>query len=141
MKRSRRGVQLGVGVALLVFAGGLFAVLALQDPASRQNAGVSSHGQPITTVRTILVASAGPVGVSAPGRPLRAELMSGSLPSTAVMATVLSDENCAPDAQGISHCTNKLRMDGGAEMTVTHPHRMAEVPCLAPGERVSVQRV
>ncbi|MGZ4137590.1 MAG: hypothetical protein ACXVPX_08475 [Actinomycetota bacterium] len=60
-------------------------------------------------------------------------------PAGPMMATVLSDANCAPDADGVSHCLNRLRLDSGSELTVRHNHRMIEVPCLSPGERVLVE--
>lgn len=62
-------------------------------------------------------------------------LVKGSLPSGGSVhrLTVLSDENCVPDAQGISHCLNRLSY-GSGEITVRHNHRIADIPCLEPGE-------
>lgn len=125
----------GLGMALTgVLAIGL--VLSLDDGPGTP--GTDSHGRQITGVRTVLV-STGSAPVSQPGGPLHARLLSGRLGAAPMMATVLTDENCAPDAHGVSHCTNRLRMDDGSTMTLMHPHRMSEVPCLAPGERVSVR--
>ena len=139
MSYSRPLTRLGLGVALTAIAATILALVAL-DRSPRQNPNIGSHGKAITTVRTLLVAASGPVDISVPGQPLRAILVSGSMPSMPSMATVLSDENCAPDAQGVSHCTNRLRMEDGSHLTVTHPHRMATVPCLAPGERIALQK-
>jgi hypothetical protein len=63
----------------------------------------------------------------------------GSLPASITQVTVRSDENCAPDSQGISHCLNRLSYTGG-EITVRHTHKMADVPCLQPGEVLQVKR-
>jgi hypothetical protein len=66
-----------------------------------------------------------------------AEIVEGSLPSGTTQVKVLSDENCAPDNQGISHCLNRLSY-GSGEITVRHNHKMAEIPCLQPGEVLQV---
>lgn len=139
MKSKNRRVHLAVGGVLLTVGIALIAVVAFTGFEPGQAPGISSHGRPIANVRTVIVTDDATTEVSMPGRPLRAVLMAGTMPSGPMMGTVLSDENCAPDAQGVSHCTNRLRMEGGIEMTVMHPHRMADVPCLAPGERISVQ--
>jgi len=139
--RNHTGARIAVVIALLAVAGGISAIVALSGSTPRQNPGVVSHGDPITNVRSVLVVNGPSAEVSQPGKPLRTVLKNGKMPSARTMATVLSDENCAPDARGISHCSNRLRMDDGSEVTVTHPHRMSEVPCLSPGERVSVQGV
>ena len=64
---------------------------------------------------------------------------SGPSPSgltRAATASDLSDEQCEPYGQGISHCLNRLRLSDGSEIQVRHPHNMDGVPCLAPGENV-----
>ncbi|MEX2557700.1 MAG: hypothetical protein WEB06_18975 [Actinomycetota bacterium] len=139
MKRRRSRASIGAGVAVALLAGALVALVARSGGSPGERAGVLSHGQQIAQQRTVLVASTGSDQISRPGQPLHTVLVSGSVPMTATIATVLSDENCSPDAAGVSHCTNRLRIDGGGEVTVMHPHRMAEVACLAPGERVEVQ--
>jgi len=53
-------------------------------------------------------------------------------------ALVLTDTRCAPDARGVSHCLNRLRLSSGRVVTVVHDHRMMDMPCLSPGERVTV---
>jgi hypothetical protein len=72
---------------------------------------------------------------------MRALRLSGVVPRTAAVGTVVSDDDCAPDAAGISHCVNRIRMANGRMLSVRHPHRMAEVPCMTPGERVQVRAV
>jgi hypothetical protein len=66
-----------------------------------------------------------------------ANLREGHMPVGATSATVLSDSNCAPDTNGISHCLNQLKI-GGTVVTVQHHHAMAKVPCLAPGETIQL---
>lgn len=90
-------------------------------------------------LRTVLVSTGPEPAPSTPGLVLNALRVEGVLPSTRTQATVVSDRNCAPDAQGISRCTNALRLSGERLLTVRHPHRMMEVPCLEPGERVWVE--
>jgi hypothetical protein len=71
---------------------------------------------------------------------MQALLIAGTLPKGATTATVLTDEDCAPDQHGVSHCRNQLRLAGGRTITVRHPHRMMDVPCMTPGEDVRVDR-
>lgn len=77
---------------------------------------------------------------SAPGTVMHALRVSGAVPARPMPGTVMSDEDCAPDAAGVSHCANKLRLANGRMLTVRHPHRMADVACMTPGERVQVRR-
>src|SRR5690349_3126839 len=44
-------------------------------------------------------------------------LLQGKLPAGITQVTVLTDENCTPDSQGVSHCLNRLSYSGG-EITV-----------------------
>ena len=77
--------------------------------------------------------------LSAGGRLVPVERPQGKVPERRTVAVVTSDQNCQPDAQGVSHCTNRLRLPGGRRLVVRHNHRMAEVPCLVPGERVELR--
>ncbi len=61
------------------------------------------------------------------------------MPTRGVPAEVLTDEECAPDSAGISHCRNVLRLEDGRTIVVRHPHDMRLVPCLTPGEGVVVR--
>ena len=65
----------------------------------------------------------------------------GRLPKGSATGTVLTDTSCDPDRLGISHCLNVIRLAGGGQITVRHDHRMANDPCLAPGETVRVRRL
>ena len=89
-------------------------------------------------LRSVLVFTGAEPAPSRPGAALNAELLDGRVPAQTEVATVLTDEDCDPDAQGISHCLNKLRLPDGSVLTVRHPHDMMLVPCLSPGERVEV---
>lgn len=123
------GVTLGVG-ALVGLRG---------DQPRAPESDTVSHGRRITEERVLIVSRTADQAISQPGEPLRAMLTGGDLPSMTTTATVMTDEDCAPDGDGVSHCTNRIRLEGGAEIVVAHPHRMADVPCLAPGERIVVQ--
>jgi hypothetical protein len=118
----------------------LFATVAAGCGGGSAPAGSAAHpgATPSNEMRTVVVSSDAEPPPSRPGEPLRALRLEGSVPSRPVAATVLTDEDCAPDADGVSHCTNRLRLPGGRTLVVRHPHRMMEVPCLEPGEHVMV---
>lgn len=68
---------------------------------------------------------------------LMTNLRAGQLPEGATTATVLTDTNCEPDADGVSHCLNDLQI-GSVVVTVQHHHQMHSIPCLSPGETVTL---
>ncbi len=105
------------------------------SPAAAGGDGGAATGK----TRTVLVSSGREPAPSSPGPVLHVLDLKGPVPSGPVAATVLSDENCEPDADGVSHCITRLRLADGATLTVRHPHRMMEVSCLEPGERVTVR--
>lgn len=120
----------------------LIAVLvgmALRDdngPAGSSPSAVSEH--PVvapSAERTVLVSRTMPMP-SAHARRLSAMLEEGAMPSGPAMADVMTDTDCAPDAQMISRCRNLVRLDDGRQIVLRHPHDMRKVPCLGPGERV-----
>lgn len=53
-------------------------------------------------------------------------------------ATVMTDTRCSPDARGVSHCINRMRLANGMVVTAIHDHRMMDMPCLSPGEQVTL---
>ena len=59
-----------------------------------------------------------------------------SMPTRATTGTILTDTGCAADRNGISHCSNILRL---SRITIRHDHSMMNDPCLSPGERVRVK--
>jgi hypothetical protein len=91
-------------------------------------------------MRTVLVFDREPATPSPSPTDLNAGLEKGRLPDGTVEATVLTDEDCAPDRHGISHCRNVVRLAGGRTVVLRHPHEMHRVPCLAPGEKVLLRR-
>ncbi len=119
------GLAVAFGAVLIAGGGGSSAT---RDPA---------HTAP-AAVRTLLV-SATTAPVSQPGLVLHGRLMAGHMPMAATSGTVLTDEDCAPDAMGISHCRNAVRLADGRTIVVRHPHDMGRVPCLTPGEHVRVR--
>ena len=88
-------------------------------------------------LRTVVVAVNERDIPSQPNGPLRASLLAGRLPRAIQQATVLTDENCTPDTEGVSHCINVLQV-GRQQISLRHNHKMSEVPCLSPGEEVNV---
>ena len=73
--------------------------------------------------------------------PVYVQLVSGAIPPDATRLTVLTDENCAPDREGVSHCINRVAFQttqGSGEAVLQHHHRMSEESCLAPGESVVI---
>ena len=91
-------------------------------------------------MRTVRVFDREPSSPSPSPSNLHAGLEKGKLPNGPVVATVLTDEDCAPDGQGISHCRNEVSLPNGRIVVLRHPHAMHQVPCLAPGERVRLRR-
>lgn len=96
----------------------------------------AAGGQP---ERVVVIAGLAEVVPHRSARPeiLMTNLVEGVLPERATTARVLTDTNCAPDAEGVSHCLNQLDIDGTL-VTVQHHHKMSEVPCLTPGEVVAI---
>jgi hypothetical protein len=105
-------------------------------PAGAQATGATDDGR----MRTVLVFDREPSSPSPSATNLHAGLEKGKLPGGTLQATVLTDEDCAPDRQGISHCRNVVRLAGGQTVVLRHPHNMTKVPCLAPGETVLLRR-
>ena len=113
--------------AVMIGSGGTRQA-APRDPA---------HTAPPAT-RTLVV-SATTAPVSQPGGVLHGRLVEGRMPHAAMMGEVLSDGDCAADLHGVSHCRNAVRMADGHMIVVRHPHSMASVPCLTPGERIRIR--
>lgn len=62
-----------------------------------------------------------------------------SLTAGSRVGTVLTDTNCTPDAQGLSHCHNAIEFSDGSRITIQDNHQMSRHRCLRPGERVRVK--
>ena len=65
------------------------------------------------------------------------QLISGVV-SHRMTARVLTDTRCNPDTIGVSHCLNRMQLANGTVITVVHNHRMMGMPCLSPGEQVTL---
>jgi len=123
-------------VAFWGIVGATLAVVALnQRPAFEEPEQLVAEAG----LRTVVVVSGmEPAKPSTPDGPVHVVQLRGDAPTVPTVATVLSDENCQPDALGYSHCLNELEMPDGRRIAVRHTHRMAEVGCLYPGERVNL---
>ena len=98
---------------------------------------VDPHGTPLVDLRTVVLRR-GTVSPSPPGSVLNTQLTTGAMPPGRTTAVVLTDEDCEPDAAGVSHCRNRLLLAGGRRIVVRHYHKMSVVPCLSPGEEVKI---
>jgi hypothetical protein len=58
-----------------------------------------------------------------------------------VTGTVMTDTNCDPDAQGLSHCHNIIDFGNGQRVEVENTHNMPVHPCLNPGQRLTITRL
>jgi hypothetical protein len=152
MRRTSRSAQRTVGFTLLAGIALLVTVVSVLFTRTSSTAAVASptpvaHFVDVSTaqpaapeaIRILVVAPAGQTlpQLSGGGGVLMANLVRGQLPAEATQATVQTDENCAPDQQGISHCLNQLTV-GTLAMTVQHHHAMSTTPCLSPGETVKL---
>lgn len=133
-------------ILITIFAAPLAIVLAIlaigsggPDADAPSPANATAHTQAEGGVRTVLVSRDRMPAPSPAGETLHALRVSGPLPTGEALGTVLTDEDCAPDGRGVSHCLNEIELPGERLLRVRHPHRMTEVPCLSPGERVSVR--
>lgn len=150
--RPRR--RLGAPTLALIAIPLLLAVIAVAVAATRPAATTSAESAPPPAQaavphfidpqapgapRTVVFGGPGDAlpGTSNAAGYLMANVRQGQIPAGATSATVLSDSNCAPDADGISHCLNDLQI-GNTVVTVQHHHAMASISCLSPGETVTL---
>lgn len=122
-----------VGLAVIVAA----IVVVMSQGASPSTPATAVPHYQTTTLRTVVLTAG--AEVSRGQGVVLAQLVGGTIPAGADRLAVLTDENCAPDGDGVSHCLNRVRFSGPqgeGEATLQHHHRMAEEPCLAPGETV-----
>lgn len=135
--RSKPGRWVWGMVAFWGVIGAVLTVVAVSQPPSAPE----EPAVPVTEagLRTVVISTSAPAQPSSVEGPVEVALLRGEVGETPTVATVLTDENCAPDEHGYSHCLNRLQMPGGERIAVRHTHRMDEVPCLYPGERVNVE--
>ncbi len=138
MLRTSLRMRLIATCAAIVLVVGLAACGGGQTSPSSSSTG--AHATPGDVARTVVVFNHEPAAPSPSPLNLHAGLEEGKLPEGTVEATVLTDEDCAPDPQGISHCRNEVQLASGQTLVLRHPHEMQKVPCLAPGEKVLLRR-
>ena len=129
-----------LGIAAVVFVAVLaaFVIDRLQDDRSGSRDLRRDSGQ-IAAVRS--VAFTDELQVSRGQGPVLVQLESGTIPADVTQLHILTDENCAPDQDGVSHCLNRVRFlstEGWGEAVLRHHHRMIEEDCLVPGETVTI---
>ncbi|MGZ4431211.1 MAG: hypothetical protein ACXVYV_06135 [Gaiellales bacterium] len=130
-------LTLAAGVVGAILGAGALG-LRLLDRAGPSAGGTSAQVSTAAALPRMVVAFRSMPAPSRPGAALHVMLAAPQAAVAPQTGIVLSDEACTPDAAGVSHCLNRIRLADGTVITVVHPHRMAEVPCLAPGERVRV---
>jgi hypothetical protein len=128
----RVSVKLGLIAAATFAAAGLILAVLVSGgsptPSGAPPAGAavpahdSAHQKPVS-IRTLAVYTNAEPAPSAQPERMRALLIKGELPAVALEATVVTDADCAPDADGVSHCRNRLKLPSGKTITVRHPHR------------------
>src|SRR5262245_48209872 len=115
IRPRRRSKAVLIGVASVAFVALVIAVLFAGSATTRGNPTAQvvaphfvdiSPGHSKAVFRTLVIAGPGErlPFMSETGSVLMANLVRGQLPADAVRATVLTDANCQPDQDGISHC-------------------------------------
>ena len=137
--RSRFLVALAVITATAMAVAAAFGTGVIGGGSSpKADTGGYTSEHPVTvpaSLRTVFVSYEMPMP-SVRARSLSAMLIEGRLPETPMMADVLTDTECTPDANMISRCRNEMQLANGDRIVVRHPHDMRSIPCLAPGEQV-----
>src|SRR3989344_9386552 len=118
----RRMFARGTVVVALLFAGAVFSAVFFQsnrDGAAGRDREATAEGTGSAALRTVLVVTEGdPLSESA--TQLTVRFVKGVMPTHVMETEVLTDESCEPDAQGISHCINTMRLETGEKLTVVH---------------------
>jgi hypothetical protein len=130
---KNRLILIAAGLAAVVGSVSL-AYVATGGSGGQPAAAYSAH--PATSPSGRVVRLSRTLPLPSTGTHLNAQLISGSVPAAGIEATVLADLDCTPDADGISHCHNPLRLADGRRAEIIHPHSMMVVPCLTQGEHV-----
>ncbi len=135
--KGRYYVALFVAATLVVILVTINLVSRTQEPAANAETGSIAHFR-TTEVRVRITDE--PV-VSRNQDPVLVELDSGTIPDGVTRLEVLTDENCQPDADGVSYCLNRVQFetaDGTGQAALRHHHRMWEEPCLTPGQTLEL---
>jgi hypothetical protein len=125
-----------IGLVVAFTAVGALIAFDRDKPGGSRGANAVPHYQTEAMRRVAVTTGA---QISRSQDPVLVELVDGTIPQGVKQLTVLTDENCVPDADGVSHCLNRVRFagpEGKGEATLRHHHRMAEESCLSPGETV-----
>lgn len=131
---------LGILAIAAVVLAAVFS-LAGGDPAA-ERAAVSTAVPQYRTADVRIQITDDPV-VSRNQDPVYVQLESGVIPDDVTMLTVLTDEDCTPDEQGVSHCLNRVEYataSGTQGAALRHNHKMSEEPCLTPGQTLEIVR-
>lgn len=127
--------------ALAVIALSVGAVLAItgDDAVPEETAGTVPHFR----TADIHVQITDDAVVSRNQDPVYVQLDSGEIPADVTFLTVLTDEDCTPDQDGVSHCLNRVEFEteSGTQLAaLRHHHKMSEEPCLTPGQTLELVR-
>ena len=123
-------------IAIAAVVAGVLALGGREESANNSPISASEHPLAVpAAARTVTVSRAMPMP-SAHERRLSAMLEEGTMPARPMMAEVLTDSECTPDARMVSRCRNVVRLANRRQIVLRHPHDMTTIPCLAPGERV-----
>lgn len=135
-RRAATGLIATLILVLAALAAGVFVLGRGGSPTAKRY--VAEHPVSVPeSARTVLVTRTMP-SPSAHARRLSAVLEAGTMPAAPVRGEVLTDTDCTPDAEMVSRCRNEVRLGDGSTVVLRHPHDMRTIPCLAPGEPVSL---
>jgi hypothetical protein len=120
-----------LGVAIFLVIGLLVGVIV------RGAVGGASAAAIDPALRTMVVVSGDMAKPELRAGDILVDLETGAVPIGIHRATVLTDTDCAADAEGVSHCLNEMAV-GRATFAIRHHHKMMEEPCFSPTEQVNV---
>lgn len=126
-----------IGRRIRILSGGAILLVGIAAAVGFQTRAGAGTAQLDPTLRTVVLLAAGEQAPALRGGDEAVQVEVGSVPRGIRRATVLSDQDCAADAQGVSHCLNELQI-GRAKLAVRHHHKMMEVPCFSPTEQLNV---
>jgi len=58
-----------------------------------------------------------------------------------IKGKVMSDSDCTPDANGLSHCHNIVQLANGKKITLVDTHNMQVNRCLGAGEQITLKKI
>lgn len=120
IKVAKWGVLLTMLTAVLIVVAGCSRAGA--EPALPAQAGIQNWHQNGAAGRYVVPVIRGDAGAVA----------------ASTRGLVLTDSDCTPDAQGLSHCHNFIELENGDKIQIQNNHQMTVHRCLQPGEVVRV---